>query len=572
MGIIPYSSLEDFMTKIRFALAQMNPTVGDFSQNTRKIISWIQLAEKKKSDLIVFPEQAVSGYPVWDLANKRNFVDEGLRSLDRIVRATRGKKVTVVVGFIDRGISETGRSRNALAWIEGGNLRAKQYKRLLPTYDVFLENIFFEPAKHSITIPWKKWRVGPTICEDIWESRYEEKPIRDLVKRKVNLIVNISASPYYRGVAESRDHLLKKHAAHYKVPFLYVNQVGGQDDLIFDGRSLFVDAQGRVLFRAPAFEEDLFFFDWRYQDPNPYEVPVAQMASTPEEIYGALTLGIRDYCRKNGFQKVIVGLSGGIDSALVAALAVEALGSRAVTGVTMPGVFSSRGSWEDSRVLARRLGIEFRVQPISKKFDLFLKEAREHRRKQARPLKQGEKVTLAVENLQARLRGLELMFISNDERRLLLSTGNKSELAVGYCTLYGDMAGGLSVLGDVYKTDVYRLAWFCNRNREVIPQSILLKAPSAELRPNQKDEDSLPPYEILDQILYLYIEKNLSRSDILQSLKKRVTRKDLSGLITEIIQKVDHNEYKRRQAPPILRVTEKAWFGRRMPITNRFKH
>jgi NAD+ synthase (glutamine-hydrolysing) len=295
------------------------------------------------------------------------------------------------------------------------------------------------------------------------------------------------------------------------------------------------------------------------------------MANTPEEIFRALTLGIRDYCRKNGFEKVIVGLSGGIDSALVAALAVEALGAKAVKGVTMPGTFSSRGSWEDSRDLAKRLGIEFRVQPIRKKFDLFLKEAREHRRKHARPLKQGEKVTLAVENLQARLRGLELMFISNDEARLLLSTGNKSELAVGYCTLYGDMAGGLSVLGDVYKTDVYRLAWFCNRRREVIPKAILLKAPSAELRPNQKDEDSLPPYEILDQILYLYIEKNLSRADILQKLKKRIKRKDLASLITEIIQKVDHNEYKRRQAPPILRVTEKAWFGRRMPITNRFR-
>ncbi len=559
------------MKPIRFAIAQMNPTVGDFSQNTRKIISWIQRAESKKADLIVFPEQALCGYPVWDLANKKSFVDEGLRSLDRIVRATKGKKVAVALGFIDRGISAAGRSRNALGWIEGGRLRAKQYKRLLPTYDVFLENIFFEPAKQSATIAWRNWQVGPTICEDIWDSRYEEKPIRDLVQNKANFIVNISASPYYLGVAETREDLLKKHALQYRVPFLYANQVGGQDDLIFDGRSLFVDAKGHVLFRAPAFEENLFFFDWNSQDPHPYEVPLARGTSEPEEVYQALILGIRDYCRKNGFKKVVIGLSGGIDSALVAALAVDALGPQAVTGVTLPGTYSSKGSWEDSNELAKRLGIEIRVHPIKKKFNLLLQEYAQHKKKEGKSLSPRGKVTLAMENLQARLRGLELMLISNDENRLLLSTGNKSEFAVGYCTLYGDMAGGLSVLGDVYKTDIYRLAWFRNRDREVIPKSILLKAPSAELRPNQKDEDSLPPYEILDQILYLYIEKNKSRDEIRDELKKKIKRRDLTTLISDVIRKVDHNEYKRRQAPPILRVTEKAWFGRRMPITNRFE-
>ena len=560
------------MKKIRFAIAQMNPTVGDYAANTRKIIGWIQTAEKKQADLIVFPELALPGYPVWDLANKKSFVAEGLSYLNQIVKTTRGKKITAVVGFIDEGApAHHGRSHNALAWIERGKLRRRQYKRLLPTYDVFLEDIFFEAARESRVIPWKSWRIGPTICEDIWDRRYEEKPLLDLSRKKANLIINISASPYYQGVAEARDGLIQGHARSYQAPFLYVNQVGGQDDLIFDGRSLFADSEGRILFRAPAFEENLFFFDWSPADKHPYEVPLAESTSRPEEVYRALVLGIQDYCRKNGFKKVIVGLSGGIDSALVAALAVDALGAHAVTGVTMPGTYSSRGSWEDSAVLAERLGIEFRIHPITKKYALLLKEYFQHLKEEKRPIPRRRQITVAMENLQARLRGMELMFISNEEHRLLLSTGNKSELAVGYCTLYGDMAGGLCVLGDVYKTDVYRLAWYRNRDREVIPKSILLKAPSAELRPNQKDEDSLPPYEILDEILFRYIEKNKSRDEIVAALKHRGKQSPIQKLVSEVIRKVDHNEYKRRQAPPILRVTEKAWFGRRMPITNRFQ-
>ncbi|MBI3314293.1 MAG: NAD+ synthase [Candidatus Omnitrophica bacterium] len=544
--------------KLRFAIAQMNPTVGDYPANTQKIISWIRSAEKKKADLIVFPELSLSGYPMWDLANKKRFVEESLRHLDRIAKSTRGKKIAVALGFVDKGEKSADRSRNSLAWIQEGKIRYRYAKHLLPTYDVFLEDIFFEPGRENVVIPWKGKRIGVTICEDIWDERYEEKPLARLKRKGADFIINISASPYYRGVAEARDQLLKKHATHYGFPMLYVNQVCGQDDLIFDGRSLFVNENGRVLFRAPAFKENLFYFDWDPSSKDPYEVMLPAATSKPEEVYGALVLGVRDYCRKNGFKKVLIGLSGGIDSALVAALAVDALGPAAVLGVTMPGPFSSPGSWKDSADLARRLGIELRVHPIKKEFEFIMRGKRIP--------KQGQ-VTLAMENLQARLRGLELMYLSNDEGRLLLTTGNKSELAMGYCTLYGDMAGGLSVIGDVYKTDVYRLAWYRNSKGEVIVKSILMKAPSAELRPNQKDEDSLPPYELLDEILYLYIEKNMSREDIAKKMKRRAN----TSLIGEVIDKVDHNEYKRRQTPPILRVTEKAWFGRRMPITNRFE-
>ncbi|MDD5218141.1 MAG: NAD+ synthase [Candidatus Omnitrophica bacterium] len=562
------------MKKIRFAVAQMNPTVGDYSGNTRKILDWIRTAEKRQADVIVFPEVALCGYPVWDLANRSSFVAKGLECLKRITQSTAGKKVTAVVGFIDQSASVRGRSSNALAWIRDGEIQAKQYKRLLPTYDVFLENIFFRPAEKSAVIPWGKWKVGTTICEDIWDEPYEEKPLADLNRLGANLIINISASPYYYGVADVRDALLKKHTTQYRVPMLYVNQVGAQDDLVFDGRSFFVDAQGRTLFRAPAFEENLFFFDWDPGDPEPFQVPSNQKGKA-EEVYQALTLGVRDYCRKNGFKKVVIGLSGGIDSALVATLAVDALGPAAVTGVTMPGSYSSEGSWKDSEELAERLGIDFRVYPIRNKYELLLKEFSRQRKKDkgrsargATGVKKQGTINLAMENLQARLRGLELMYISNDEGRLLLSTGNKSELAMGYCTLYGDMAGGLAVIGDVYKTDVYRLAWYRNREKEVIPEPILTKAPSAELRPNQKDEDSLPPYEVLDEILYLYIERNQSADDIIREVKKKKVPRNI---VMETIRKVDHNEYKRRQTPPVLRVTEKSWFGRRMPITNKFE-
>lgn len=549
-------------------MAQINPTVGDFDGNLRKILDVLRQGNEKGCGLVVFPEMALSGYPVWDLANRKSFIEENIRSLGEIVRATRRLKSAVVVGYVDEGPPRSGKSRNALAWISGGRIRLRQYKSLLPTYDVFLEEIFFEPGKDHPTLSWKGLRVGTVVCEDLWDENYSKKPLQILSRKGAKAIVAINASPYHREAAVMRDELLKRQARRYGVTLIYVNQVGGQDDLIFDGRSQIVNEKGSAVFRAPAFEEGLFIYDWNLSEKDPSDIPLPDTAGAPSEIYQALVLGVRDYVRKNRFEKTVIGLSGGIDSALTAAIACDALGPNKVLGVTMPGTYSSEGSWRDSEELARNLGMEFRTYPIKRKYEELLCRYEEERRKEGKKAGPSGRITLAMENLQARLRGLELMYISNEEGRLVLTTGNKSELAMGYCTLYGDMAGGLCVLGDLYKTDVYRLARFRNQSGAVIPEAILKKAPSAELRPNQTDQDTLPPYEILDEILCLYIEKNQTRQEIFKVLRKE---KVAMKTISEVIHAVDHNEYKRRQAPPILRVTEKAWFGRRMPITNRFE-
>ncbi|HNX68567.1 MAG TPA: NAD+ synthase [Candidatus Omnitrophota bacterium] len=544
---------------LKIAMGQLNPTVGDYAGNAAKILAWIDKAEQQEADLLVFPEGALCGYPVWDLANQKAFVDAGLKELKRIALATKGKRVAVVLGFIDRAVSDLksqiSNSYNAAAWLEGGKVRAVYHKQLLPTYDVFLEEIFFQAGSGTVVVPWKGMKVGLTICEDIWDARYDVKPLAELKKKKADLVLNLSASPYYGDVARTREALVKGHVRDYGFSILYVNQVGGQDDLLFDGRSFMTDARGRVSFRAPAFEEGLFFTQIR---PCLAEKVRPGLAAGVEEMYRALVMGVRDYFRKNGFKKALVGLSGGIDSALVACIAVDALGPEAVKGVTMPGPYSSEGSWKDSESLAKALEIPFEVRPIREKYQTWLKTS---------GIAAKERPTVAMENLQARLRGMELMFLSNDEGRLVLTTGNKSELAMGYCTLYGDMAGGLAVIGDVYKTDVYRLAQYRNSIGPVIPEATLTKAPSAELRPGQKDQDSLPPYETLDAILRLYIEKNLSGGAIVRKLANKTSPE----IVNDTLRKVDHNEYKRRQTPPILRVTEKAWFGRRMPITNRFQ-
>ncbi len=552
---------------LRFGLAQMNPTVGDFAANLKKILNFLERAEQKHCDLVVFPEMAVCGYPVWDLAIHRAFIRENLRALDQITKATRSKKVSAVVGFIDQGPTGSGKSRNALAWISAGKIRHKHYKSLLPTYDVFLEGIFFQPGEEIRPLRWKGLKVGTAVCEDIWDEQYSKKPLQILSRQGAQLLVAINASPYHQEVARLRDELLKRQARRYRFPMIYVNQVGSQDELIFDGRSLVADEKGRIVYRAPAFEEGLFYYDWNPQEKNRVSLSLPESAGSSGEIYEALVTGVRDYVNKNRFQSVVIGLSGGIDSALTAAIATDALGPERVVGVTMPGLYSSEGSWRDSEELAKNLKIEFRVYPIKEKYEkllgLYEKDRLKRKNRSGRT-----SISLAMENLQARLRGLELMYISNDEGRLVLTTGNKSEMAMGYCTLYGDMAGGLCVLGDVYKTDVYRLSRFRNATESVIPETTLAKAPSAELRPNQTDQDTLPPYEILDEILRLYIEKNLTREEIIRSL---AARKVPPKMITEVVHRVDHNEYKRRQAPPILRVTQKAWFGRRMPITNRFQ-
>ncbi len=561
---------------LKIGLGQINPTVGDFKENTRKICSYIESAEHQGLELVIFPELAVCGYPVWDLAHKTGFVRANLKALSEITRATKGKRVTAVVGFIDDARHKSRKNYNALAVIRNGKIIHKQYKTLLPTYDVFLEEIFFLPAKTHSVFSLNNARIGTTVCEDIWDDQYSVKPAKILAQKGAQVLINISASPYHKEALLRRNEMILKKAREYGLWIIYVNQVGGQDDLIFDGRSFICDPKGKIHFRAPAFREGLFKFD---VDLNSKRPPVAPKDPTGEEtikeMYQALLTGLSDYIRKNQFRKVVVGLSGGIDSALVATIARDALGPKSVIGVAMPGPYSSQHSLKDAKALALNLGIEFRTKPIKELYRRFIQETAGEKRKRGVIPNEPRTISVAMENLQARLRGLELMYLSNDEGAVLLTTGNKSELAMGYSTLYGDMCGGLSVIGDVYKTDVYRMARYRNnifpayrQAGKVIPESTFKKPPSAELRPHQKDQDSLPPYRILDQILFHYIEKNQSLPDMVRSLaSKGISEKTIRW----VTQKVDANEYKRRQLPPALRVTEKAWFGRRMPITNRFE-
>ncbi len=588
------------MKKLKIALAQINPIAGDIAGNTDKILEWIRKAAEQKSDIVIFPEMTLCGYPIWDLANHPDFVQACNAAVQKITRETKSLNLSIVIGGIDAVMSSVvsrqslvsrNKVANSLFWIENGKLLLTYHKRLLPTYDVFLENIFFESGTKAGVVKSRLGKIGVMICEDLWDDAYKLKPLAEIKKAKPDFVINISASPFYAGVLAKRQDLLSRQAKKYKLPIVYVNQVGAQDDLIFDGRSMIYDKTGKMLFQAPAFEEDLFNFDFAKSSKKPSVLGFRSSVSE-QEMYQALVLGVRDYFRKNGFKKAVLGLSGGIDSALVAAIAVDALGADAVRGITMPSQYSSEGSWKDSMELAKNLGIQCRVYPIHEKFDFILKQYREQKRRYGDPVPADGTLGLAVENLQARIRGLELMFISNDEGSLVLTTGNKSELAMGYCTLYGDMCGGLAVLGDVYKTEVYKLSRFRNslkNNRitppvcnsvnvpysylgpvgiKVIPEAVLTKAPSAELRPNQKDQDSLPEYDVLDDILRGYIESNLSAADISAKMKKRGVSPEL---VCETLRKTDLAEYKRRQTPPILRVTEKAWFGRRMPITNRFK-
>ncbi len=581
------------MKKLKIAIAQMNPVAGGITGNLAKILEWAHRAESQKADLLVFPEMALCGYPIWDLVAHPDFYKACGNAVQKILTATKDLQVSIVFGgiHVPENKKNTVRPKvfNTLFWIEKGKLLLTYHKRLLPTYDVFLEDIFFEAGEKPGVVKSRLGKFGVLICEDLWDESYDLKPLKELKKAKVDCVLSINASPFYSGIKEKRSELLKTQAKRYKLPVVYVNQTGAQDDLIFDGGSLAVDKAGKVVFRAPAFEEGLFYFDFA-KPPRASGLRSPALSQT-QDMYSALVLGVRDYFRKNGFKKAVLGLSGGIDSALVAAIAVDALGAGAVRGITMPSQYSSEGSWKDSMELAKNLGIQCRVYPIQEKFDFMLKQYHEQKRRYGDSVPAPGTINLAVENLQSRLRGLELMFISNDEGSLVLTTGNKSELAMGYCTLYGDMCGGLAVLGDVYKTEVYKLSGYRNSltskpcthrmctgldtpdvyrgpiGIKVIPEAILTKAPSAELRPNQKDQDSLLEYDILDEILRGYIEKNMSADEITKQLSKS---KVSSVLVKETLRKTDLAEYKRRQTPPILRVTEKAWFGRRMPITNRF--
>jgi NAD+ synthetase len=544
---------------LRVAVAQIDTTVGDFSGNSEKIVAFGRRAEKEGADLVLFPELALSGYPPKDLLERRSFLAEAERSSARVDRES-GSAVWLY-GVPLRNRAGSGRQVfNAAAAARGGRRVGEYHKRLLPTYDVFDEGRYFEPGrKRPLVLRVKGMRVGVTICEDIWNDKtfwkrplYPHDPVADLKPLRLDLHANISASPYSLGKDRLRRRMMAQIARRTGVPLISCNLVGGNDGLVFDGLSSAFDEKGRVVGRSRAFEEDFWTID----------LPGGRGPKPPEdsEIGGlrkALVLALADYASKCGFFEAVLGLSGGIDSAVTAALAAEALGSQKVLGVAMPGPYSSKGSLRDARELAKRLGIRFAEIPIGPVFDTY-------RRVLATSFGSGDCVP-AEENLQARIRGALLMALSNRFGYLVLSTGNKSEIAVGYCTLYGDMAGGYALISDIPKTLVYELAREINRDREKIPAATLAKEPSAELRPNQKDSDSLPPYSQLDPLIEALVDLSLPVD--LAARRANVAPE----VAREIARRVDRNEYKRRQMPPGPKVTAKAFGeGRRYPIAQRF--
>ena len=547
-----------YTTDVKIALGQINPTVGDFESNAARIVEFARRAREGGAELVVFSELCVCGYPPRDLVEKRSFVEANCRAASQIAESTRG--VAVIVGLVTPAQSETGKSvMNSAALLRDGRMEFLQSKMLLPTYDVFDEMRNFAPAKKQEVIPFGGRKLALTVCEDAWNDKhfwdrrlYGIDPVEMLMGAGGNFVINISASPFHVGKREFRTRMLAAIAREYKAPLVMVNQVGGNDQLVFDGSSLALGPDGRVVAQAKSFEEDLVFLDTEtlVGDMHP------QVEGMEASAYAALVLGTRDYVRKCGFQRVIIGLSGGIDSALTACIAVDALGASNVTGVGMPGPYSSRGSVDDARTLATNLGINFQTLPITEVFDDF--------RKALKPAFAGRPEDVTEENIQARIRGTLLMALSNKFGSLVLTTGNKSELAVGYCTLYGDMVGGMAVISDVPKTLVYRLAHYVNSRQPVIPKSTLEKPPSAELRPNQTDQDTLPPYEILDTILEDYIE------DLKTPEQIAAERHFDLALVRKVARMVERSEYKRQQAAPGIKITQKAFgMGRRFPIAQK---
>jgi NAD+ synthetase len=557
---------------MRIALAQINPTVGDLAGNTRKILDNISRAQAGSADLVVFPELAILGYPPKDLLLKPQFVQDNLRALSVIASRVTGG-LTAVVGYVDRNEQPIGRPLyNAVAVIRDGKVISRHIKTLLPTYDVFDESRYFEAgpvAERSQLIKIGEMTAGLTICEDLWNDErliprrlYHQNPIADLQVAGAELIINSSASPFVEGKQDFRLELFGQQAKLLQRPIVVVNQVGGNDELVFDGNSCAFDAQGNLIAQAKDFEEDLVLFDLPAR-----AAIVPQHSRGIESIYKALVLGLGDYLRKCGFKSVVLGLSGGIDSALTAAIAVAALGKDKVTGVAMPSRYSSDHSVNDARALAQHLRIEFHVVPIKDVHDAYetnLSPLFSVGAASAADSPLGDDLT--EQNIQARIRGATLMAFSNRYNHLLLTTGNKSEIAVGYCTLYGDMCGGLAVISDLPKTRVWELSRWINQQagRELIPTSTIEKVPSAELRPNQTDQDSLPPYEVLDAIMDWYVEEELGTQEIIEKGFDAAT-------VQKVIRLIDRSEYKRRQAAPGLKVTSRAFgFGRRMPIAQRY--
>jgi NAD+ synthase (glutamine-hydrolysing) len=543
---------------MKIALAQFNPTVGDFAGNSARILSLAAQAQQRGADLAVFSELCLCGYFPQDLLERPSFIDRNQKELKALAAKL---PLPSIVGYAGRVKNGKGKSiANKAALIADGRVVFEQSKMLLPTYDVFDESRHFQPADRQFVYGLGNEQLGITICEDVWNEEgfwirplYDRDPVVEIFKQGTTVLLNISASPYTIDKRSLRLEMLRSIAVKHRRPVVYVNQFGGNDSLLFDGASLALTAEGHVAAQALAFEEDLVMFDTVTGQGEIHDQPKEEIAYA----YKAIITGTRDYVHKCGFKKVLIGLSGGIDSAVVASIAVEALGKENVLGVSMPGPFSSGGSKSDAQVLAENLGIEFRTIPISDVFDAY--------RKALHPVFVGRTPDVTEENIQARIRGNYLMALSNKFGSMVLSTGNKSELAVGYCTLYGDMAGGLAVISDVPKLMVYELARWINRDRELIPLSSIEKPPSAELRPDQKDEDSLPPYDVLDRILKSYIEDLHAPQEIADHYGF-----DLK-LVQDIALLVDRNEYKRKQAAPGLKITSRAFgFGRPFPIAQKF--
>jgi NAD+ synthase (glutamine-hydrolysing) len=553
---------------VKIALAQINPIVGDFAGNTKKILEYAARAQGLSVDLVVFPELATCGYPPADFLEKAAFLDRAGLAISEIAAWTAGDgRPAILCGTVMPAIYSVGKQvRNVAALLARGKVSFVQQKMLLPFYDVFDEQRYFEPAGQQSLTSVNGEPLAVTICEDAWNDKnfwprpmYKVDPVEALMglwesqsselAGQQRVIVNISASPYWQGKQQVRQKMLSALAIRHNAYVAMVNQVGGNDSLVFDGSSLAIRPDGEVVKRAASFAEDMVIFDTKDAKAAVAEASVDETAA----MWQALVLGTRDYVRKCGFSKALVGLSGGIDSALVAAIAVEALGAENVVGVGMPSEYSSLGSIEDARSLAKNLGVRFELLPVHEVFAQY--------QKALKALFAGTPFGLAEENLQSRIRGTLLMALSNKFGALVLTTGNKSEMSTGYCTLYGDMVGALAVIGDVMKTQVYTLSRYANREREVIPQETMEKAPSAELRPEQKDTDSLPPYEVLDPILEAYVERYCSAEQIASEQEVEV------DLVRSVIQLVERSEYKRQQAAPVLKVTRKSFgTGRRFPI------
>jgi NAD+ synthetase len=542
---------------VNAGIAQINTTVGDFAGNADKILRAYRELVKQGADFVITPELAICGYPPMDLVFRSGFIAASERHVNALAVDTG--KIPLIVGTVEPNTSPHGRPcHNSAVVLQDGRRIATAHKSLLPTYDVFDEGRYFEPAEAVTTVTIAGRRAGLTICEDLWTAEYLPRdyygrsPLHDLEKVGIDLLLNLSASPFEAGKPAKRRAMLGGIARRLKVPLVYANLVGGNDQLVFDGHSLAFDADGALAAELPGFREDIALV----KIPPDAPFPLAEHTDVAD-VHDALVLGLRDYLAKCGFRQVVIGLSGGIDSAVTAALAVAALGKENVLGVTMPGPFSSPGSVDDSIALARNLDIECHTVPIGGGF-----EAME---KQLAAVFAGRQPDITEENLQARLRGMTLMALSNKFNRMVISTGNKSELAVGYCTIYGDMAGGMALISDVPKTMVYQLAGYINRHGEVIPANTIEKPPSAELRADQKDQDTLPPYDVLDEILRLYVEEQLTTGEI--------SAKGFDpDTVRWVAQKVDTNEYKRQQAAPGIKVTSKAFgIGRRVPIAQKFR-